>query len=846
MVNGTYKGPDNIGIVIKKSINIQANDLGNITIDCEGAGYGLKIQGVNYFGFSNLVIQNCVSGVGGGIAISNSSGILANIVFRSNQASLGGGLYVSNSNLRLVSPTLLNNQALDSGAGIHTSGSLLKFLGNTITISNNTITDILNQNQMSGRRPCGQDNPNHNFSFCYRQIAKNCPLTTPPPGHLNPGFNIEEDTLGDMISNQFLWNLPGSEHFNFGINIFNLKEGLSPLFRFDYCSNTNTDLMEDPYRSMVYQVPPSLNAKAMPICTYSTSSTVYSSAQEMSQDLASSASLSTSASVDVEGIAASVAFSGEASVNTAKKLTCSSTFIEMDTSNINFALGFLHDLANLSIPEDMFGIFNTYGTYYYKSSMMGGKLTQLTSISESLSDSTKSSEYSASATAKFGTSVNEPGLGKASGSVGANVGGGMPAAFAPSTSSSPNTYSAWTSSVDLLPVPYDPQLAPIMFQEDPKISGDIDICMKRDILQPQKLLFPPKNDLRLNITWYPISADKPEYFSVPLVYQHTDIDWKIRDFEFPNNSTNDGTKFPVGLQSGQIDSDSYDDENLVTIIKNTTFGDMFTYDLKSIINPVAFEFVGPNLMTSVISPVINIIGFTVATDVNIDMDVNYGETFHSYLLAWETGEAIIFDQNGIHIFEPNEFSVQVMFEQARTSKLEVCATKSGCTIPSCSGCVTNTLCDSENCCGAFVFTVGPDSPIGKEYLSYADRYYNAIYDISWYNYYHFKGKIEDGNLTTLGFSNIKFAYSQFRIDWVLGFFSQTNGPNWKVNVTTFNIIDSNRDFWTDTKESFDTYDLLPMNSGFSRSNYPFHNYNYPIQGNIGSVNSKFYLSEESD
>eukprot|EP01133_Synstelium_polycarpum_P018746 gene18746-22419_t len=871
LTNGTYQGPQNTGVVIRTQIDILPNDQGNIIFDCLQAGFGLKYTNVRYFSLSGITIQNCVSSVGGALHFTNSSGILANVVLISNQASRGGALYLSNSNIRLVSPTMAGNRALESGAALHATGSIVQF------------------------------------------IAVNCPLNVSPKGHLNPGYNLGEDTLGEMIANQFLWNLPGSEHFNFGLNIMTLKE-------------------EDAFRDMVYQVPPSLNAKAMPKCSYSTSTTVYESTQEMSRDFAASASLSVSGSVDIEGIAGNAGFSAEGSVATASsmatssnqhimmvELTCSSTFIEMDTSNLNFALGFLHDLANVTKGEDMFGIFDTYGTYFYKSSMMGGMLRQLTMTTESLSDSTTSSQYAGSATATFGASVNEPGLGKASGSASATVGGGiskerqdemesksslskiityggMPAAFAPSESSNPTTYSSWTQSVDLLPVPYAPQLSAIrnVIPKDWTITlsnGSVVtvyglwVQMESSYylmnqynaakdLPPQKHSFslvlsfeadPPDLDFQMSITWYPVSPTKPEVLIIPLIYQHTDVDGKVTDFEFPNKENNKGILAPIDISPDPLDSSGYD-ENVTYAMDRTRLGNSFIYGIKSIINPVVFEFDGPNFMDSVAAPIVSLHG------IKLQGEPKAGTvSYMSYIVAWETGEAIILLENQ-SLLKLGQYDgvVQIMYESARKSKVtNICSSKSyqdSCTPSNCTTlgcpfgcrmCVTDSICQYGYCCGAVEFGVG---------RSYSEAtttiYRNSQIDTSWYNFYQFRTRdMERNNMTSfkivIGQSN-SVGYFQLRLDWVLALSGVENGPDWKAKVSTFNIIDSNKDLWTDDapKKNSDgatytnvnaIYDLVPLSGDFSRHNYPFHNYYYPIQGTKGSVDKKFYLSpEDSD
>ncbi|EFA79385.1 hypothetical protein PPL_07803 [Heterostelium album PN500] len=87
------------------------------------------------------------------------------------------------------------------------------------------------------------------------------------------------------------------------------------------------------------------------------------------------------------------------------ELNCTTTYIEMDEKRIKFHPMFLKDLATIEQKSDLLKIFDKYGTYYYSSAYMGGKLVQISTTSESIDTDEKKSKWSIAAELTFGASA---------------------------------------------------------------------------------------------------------------------------------------------------------------------------------------------------------------------------------------------------------------------------------------------------------------------------------------------------------------------------------------------------------------------------------------------------------
>jgi len=348
-----------------------------------------------------------------------------------------------------------------------------------------------------GDHICNED-PDKCFSDCYIEYTPVCPATQVIEGAISPGFSVGDDTLGSLISNQFIWRLAGSEHLSFGINIVNGEEGMAPIFQFDYCQDAATNVLEDAYRGKLYHIPVEFNAKAVPECSFDTNTESFKSVK----DLASSETLKmlfdAEATLNVNGVfykgGFTASFSDEKSIKNAYKISssnsqrifrtdllCKSTYVELDTNRVSFHPSLLDKFAKVQTAKDMLKIIETHGTHFYKKSYLGGKLTQIAVTDEANIDESTEYAYTESIRSSLSTSLSGPAFSVkvgASGSYDRNEDietqneindkttyskiityGGLPAAFslAQDGVSSPG-FSEWAQSVDMLPVPIDYQL----------------------------------------------------------------------------------------------------------------------------------------------------------------------------------------------------------------------------------------------------------------------------------------------------------------------------------------------------------------------------------------------------
>ncbi|KAF2068486.1 hypothetical protein CYY_010189, partial [Polysphondylium violaceum] len=347
---------------------------------------------------------------------------------------------------------------------------------------------------------CNEE-PDSCYQDCYKEMTKSCPTRQVPEGHISPGFYFSGDTLGDIISNQFIWRLPGSEHLSFGIDIVSGEEAPAPLFQFDYCSNVASNVIEDSYRGNVYHIPPEFHGKAYPQCTFATTTTSYDTASEMQSEMEQRSSNDYSASVGGSYGAFSgggdASYSGEKSSREARKmarsnsqkifktdLVCKSSYIEMDEKKISLHPKLLDELDDIKGVSEMIQLVRKHGTHFYKKTFLGGKLTQLTITESSRVSEENESEWTESAAASLSASISGPSFslgGTASSTQDKSqsteqqqekeasstvtrvlVYGGTPAAFSPAEDgqSSPG-FKEWAESIDVLPIPVDYQLYPI-------------------------------------------------------------------------------------------------------------------------------------------------------------------------------------------------------------------------------------------------------------------------------------------------------------------------------------------------------------------------------------------------
>ncbi|KAF2070182.1 hypothetical protein CYY_008497 [Polysphondylium violaceum] len=446
---------------------------------------------------------------------------------------------------------------------------------------------------------CNED-PNSCFQDCYKQYTKTCPARSVPDGHIAPGFFIEQDTLGDLISNQFLWKLPGSDHLTFGIDIIDASEAFSPVFQFDYCGDVAQNIIEDAYRGNVYHIPDQLNVKPMPECTFSAKTTSYKSTLEIQREMAENSARDYKLQLEADSskskdpppedeafsLSLGISHSNEKSVEESSKQSttekerifksdvyCKTSFVELDLDRISFNPNFLNDLNQVKGLEDMLILIQRYGTYFYKSSFLGGKLSQLTITRETNVENSSENSWEEKSQTSMSLSVKTPMFSIDGGGIEESLDkknkestedsettesttskvltyGGIAAAFSPASDgySSP-TYDQWVESIDLLPVPIDYQLFPIKKYINPswvnkynqKLSELWTSAEKvyyilngfyREVDTPYSIIFRldknvmpnnvlvPGNPL-LQITYWP-TLDKAVTVKVPLPHIHID------------------------------------------------------------------------------------------------------------------------------------------------------------------------------------------------------------------------------------------------------------------------------------------------------------------------------------
>eukprot|EP01132_Coremiostelium_polycephalum_P001335 gene1335-1682_t len=344
---------------------------------------------------------------------------------------------------------------------------------------------------------CNEKDPNSCFVDCYYKITPVCPVRTIPKGHIAPGFPLGGDTLGNLINNQFVWRLPGSENMEHGVNIINGKPMPNSLFYFGYCHEMATNIVENVYSGFVYDLPKELVGKMYPQCTYSSNSTVYSSTKEMSESMFESFTRSGSGALNIPFLQAEIGagFTNEKTVETAKSLSNSIstsyivTNVDCTVSSIEmvehtFHPEFIKGLKDCNSLEDFYLMIVKYGTHFYRNAVLGGRLSQVTATEDISTQKTSSREWQKSADRSFNLGLS---YGALSGSVSYQNSldstvsaeqledhesksfrssiityGGSLGAYGPTGQYDlPPDYSEWAESVSALPVPIKYGLQPI-------------------------------------------------------------------------------------------------------------------------------------------------------------------------------------------------------------------------------------------------------------------------------------------------------------------------------------------------------------------------------------------------
>eukprot|EP01133_Synstelium_polycarpum_P018225 gene18225-21802_t len=271
------------------------------------------------------------------------------------------------------------------------------------------------------------ENPDDCFADCHYLVSKSCPSqVTPAPVPDNLRSN---DTINSLLSNQYLYTLPGISTLTHGVNFFTEKISPSPVFSINYCDSFST--LHDLRRFSVYAVPPGFDAYLSPTCTFGTTSTIYGDSSdissEMSRDSSVSAGFGVGGSYDGVGGAASYAFSLEESVKTSKDLeqqedvSVVSTEIICITSKviqkeIVFHQLFLQDLAMVNDSISMLKVILKYGNLYIKQASLGGKLRQMATVANSFFSTKSDKDVASHASTTMGATLKAP-MFQSSGSV---------------------------------------------------------------------------------------------------------------------------------------------------------------------------------------------------------------------------------------------------------------------------------------------------------------------------------------------------------------------------------------------------------------------------------------------
>ncbi|KYQ88510.1 hypothetical protein DLAC_11228 [Tieghemostelium lacteum] len=347
---------------------------------------------------------------------------------------------------------------------------------------------------------CTQTDPNLDFSNCYSLLTKVCPSRIVPKNHLSPGFFYTgNDMLGSLVSNQFIWHLPGSEHMSYGVDIISGNEGKAPIFYFSYCESTGNTLIEDVYRGRVYDIPRELMGKPLPVCKFSTNTSFTSSTTEMAKEMYDNSrqeySFSAGGGIPIVQVEAKVAFTQEKSVSKASSLSksgsstfitttleCSTSVVEMD-DKYSFHPLFLQELSKVKNVNQMYKIVLKYGTHFYKRAVLGGKLKQVTTAQVDTSSEESKDSWKESSSRSFSASVSTP-VFRASASYSSTIDtsvdsskhqemesesnrttvityGGALGSYGPTKAYETNSFEKWSSSVDLIPIPISYELFPI-------------------------------------------------------------------------------------------------------------------------------------------------------------------------------------------------------------------------------------------------------------------------------------------------------------------------------------------------------------------------------------------------
>eukprot|EP01132_Coremiostelium_polycephalum_P011916 gene11916-14571_t len=719
---------------------------------------------------------------------------------------------------------------------------------------------------------CTKSDPNEDFINCYQRLTKTCPSRQVPPKHLSPGFKYSnQDTIGNLISNQFIWHLPGSEHMSFGVNIINGEESPSRLFYFGYCDSIGSTLIEDVFRGRVYDIPKEFNAKSLPERKFSTNSTFYKDTESMAQEIhrksTNAYSFSADAKIPVVKLEASAAFQKEKSVQNANsirtsnenklivtELRCTTSVIQM-SDNYSFHPLFLQALSKVVDIEDMINVISRFGTHFYKKSIMGGKLLQVTSSSSIGKDTKSQNDWKESSKRSFAVGIGSKFLGgsaSATETQDSNLKteenfnfqkdskrtqiityGGSLGAYGPSKFTGESNFENFGETVDLQPVPVD-----------------YDLMAIRNII-PLSWNLKHRNARNLWIDWtykneeveFPMTTSVPIFF-VNTNYKGEQTEPQMMEFQYFSP-----TDFTCTNEAFAFEERGEDVEHL------SSYRYCIGYrNLNQFQSPYIFHFKAPNFFGSSTEPIFRLHRF---------IHPNFLKT-HVQILSWHDGTGVLLDKSSVWdpvskiVKEKSKYSLNLGLEKIYSRKFSpvIANYKDGKAklkedfLPIYRQCEKD-LGDSphiqELTCAIqkYLGTNGPISD-GFEIQHVVSSYEHRIsFPVGTENELFYYAHIEDtyvpnqptnNNIYIRQYSNI-FG-TRVRINWAIGFYP-TDQSDWKRKVLFWNarkweaaILDHYTTDFSDLK-IYSLYEFNPNNHKMIYFN--FHNYrtNFEVKADRG-------------
>ncbi|KAF2070127.1 hypothetical protein CYY_008557 [Polysphondylium violaceum] len=354
-------------------------------------------------------------------------------------------------------------------------------------------------NMSCGDDICNED-PTSCLIDCYDHIEKDCPAQS-PPADIQSYYGPIRDTLGALLNNQYIFSLPGLNYLSHGMNIQTHEISPSPVFSITYCDNTSFSLVHSPSRGLAYSVPPGIYAQMSPKCTMDTTTKTYSTSSQMAYESSLEMDLDVSASGSVGGWLGHLSVSASLSLSEStqkagetqgkKDGSISKTELKCQVSKAHveepkFHTKFIQDIGNsngvdkASILTKFRKLIQKYGSIYFKSITLGGKLEQMSVVEHSFSSSKSSSEVERSMEMSFAVQASSKilpvgGSVSLSGSMDSKtssteqnqfennssrstltVYGGEPGSYG--DEKEPNSFAKWASTVDQIPYPIDYQV----------------------------------------------------------------------------------------------------------------------------------------------------------------------------------------------------------------------------------------------------------------------------------------------------------------------------------------------------------------------------------------------------